>query len=658
MLPPMQRPGRCALLAGSIALTLAGAPAAEAAWTTPARVSDAGVSARAPQVGVDLAGNTTLVWEAAAPHTIRSAYRPAGGPWEGSFTRMPAISDCSAPELAVNATGAAVVVADCGTGAETMRAAYRPAGGSWSSSVAIPGSGAGADPRVGLDAAGNAIVVWESAGGVQSAYRPAAGPWAGPAAVSPAGDVALDPDVAMSATGAALAVWRHELNRTPTDPVVTVESSIRRGAAAWTGPTVLTRAATSTVPVSEGEPRVRWNADGDRVAVWANRPTGEHATLLKRWGTGGDFGGWGGSPLFQEIGDGATDVEVPQVGLAADGGAVAVWRSFDAVRGFRTQGATTSAINGAWTPPALLADAETGLAEPQVAVAPSGRATALWTTLSPRINAATRPAGGGFQPAATISTPGSTGAADPRVVMTDAGDAVGTWSEADTGVARIAVAVDDVTPPALSAVTVPATATTGASVAMSAAASDTWSPVTISWTLGDGTAIAGAAVSHAYATPGTRTVTVTATDAAGNTAAQTRTIAVAAPPAGAPPAPGGSPAGPTPVTLAVSIPRQSWRSIRRAKAVKLRCSLDVPGTCAVTARLKRATAKRLGLARRVGRRSAAISRQTTIKVRLSRKVRRAIGRTRRRVALTLTVTGTAPGRTPATLTRKLTIKRR
>ena len=338
--------------------------------------------------------------------------------------------------------------------------------------------------------------MWETAGGVQSAYRPAAGPWAGPTPVSPAGDVAVDPDVAMARPAWCWPSWRHDLNRAG-DPG-TAESSIRRGTGAWSGGFVRTRAATSSVPslsASRG-PFVLGRRPRRDVAS----PDRRARHPLEARGTGGDFGGWGGSPLFQAIGVGATDAEVPQLAGSPSTAAPRGLAQLDAVRGFRTQGATIG-INGAWTPPAILADAETGHAERQArrALRPACRRSGPWSQGASRRDP---PAGGGFQPAATISTPGSTGAADPRVVMTDADDAVGTWSEADTGVARIAVAVDDVTPPALSAVTVPATATTGASVAMSAAASDTWSPVTISWTLGDGTAIAGAAVSHAYAMPG------------------------------------------------------------------------------------------------------------------------------------------------------------
>ena len=53
---------------------------------------------------------------------------------------------------------------------------------------------------------------------------------------------------------------------------------------------------------------------------------------------------------------------------------------------------------------------------------------------------------------------------------------------------------------------------------MAAAASDRWSPFTLSWAFGDGVGDAGAAVSHAYGAAGAFGATVTATDAVGNAA--------------------------------------------------------------------------------------------------------------------------------------------
>jgi PKD repeat protein len=89
----------------------------------------------------------------------------------------------------------------------------------------------------------------------------------------------------------------------------------------------------------------------------------------------------------------------------------------------------------------------------------------------------------------------------------------------------------------MGAVSVPATGTVGQAVPMSASATDRWSGANLSWAFGDGATGAGGAPSHAYGAPGVYTVTVTATDGAGNATSAQRTIQVSNPPAPSPPPP-------------------------------------------------------------------------------------------------------------------------
>jgi hypothetical protein len=664
---------RLALVAASAACALLGAavPDAGATWTAPLAISPAGVVAGEPQIAVDGAGNATAVWVSGSSpsRSIRSAFRPAGGPWEAPSTRISEGSDCHDLQLAVNPAGGAVVVADCGTGTATMRAAYRSAGGSWASSVAVPESGSGEEPRVALDGSGNAVMVWEQSGGtVQSSYRPAAGSWGGKEQVSPAPtgtDVALEPQVAISATGAALAIWLHELNRSPTDPVVTVESTIRHGGAAWSGtPKVLTFATSTTTPVAAGEPQISLNANGQRTAVWANFQTPGLARLEGHWGDGGDFGAWSETASIRTASDGVRSVETPQVGLDGQGRAVAVWHSYESGVGvFGIEVSTTAFLNGPWSSPVVLAEDETGFSKPDVAVDPAGAANAVWVALGGTISAASGSAGGAFAPATPISNSAHIGFGDPQIAMDTGGDAIAAWPASGPTGSHIAVAVNDVTPPVLSAIGVPSTVAVGTTAAMTATASDAWSsPVSLAWDFGDGATVGGNAVSHAYATPGTKTVTVTATDAAGNSAGQTRQIAVTQTPSD----PGLQP-GPSRVTLGVTIPKQPWKTIAKAKEIKLRCTLDAIGACKATASVSGAVAKRLGL--KLPRRGKALpvgsgttqiaqaGRATKLKVQLKSKVLTAIAKAKQDVLLALAITGSAAGRASTTLNRKFTIQR-
>ncbi len=184
-------------------------------------------------------------------------------------------------------------------------------------------------------------------------------------------------------------------------------------------------------------------------------------------------------------------------------------------------------------------------------------------TATLQAEASLRPAGGAFGAPEDVSglqdgvrdAPQSAGAA-----VAPGGRALALWSAADhsgTANQRLHVSEFDATPPAFGAITVPATATVGQRVAVSATASDALSATTVTWDFGDGSQADGDSVSHVFGEPGTSTVTVTATDAAGNSVTQTRVIAVAPAPT---PTPTGTPVDRTaPVISGVSVSHARFR---------------------------------------------------------------------------------------------------
>jgi PKD domain len=129
----------------------------------------------------------------------------------------------------------------------------------------------------------------------------------------------------------------------------------------------------------------------------------------------------------------------------------------------------------------------------------------------------------GIQDADEVESPMAAPAVAPG------GRALIAWAASQgSGVAnqRVWVSERDATAPVFGAISVPPSAAVGQAVALSAGATDQLSGSTIHWDFGDGSQAAGARVSHVYGTPGRMSVTITATDGAGNSSTQTRTISV------------------------------------------------------------------------------------------------------------------------------------
>jgi Ca2+-binding RTX toxin-like protein len=189
-------------------------PAGSADWLGAQTLSVAGQHADDPQVAVDAAGNTVVLWKRSngTDDVVQAADRLVGESWQGAQTVSVtgAGRDVQTPQLAVDPAGNAVAVWSRPVGSiSTIRGAVRRAGGSWQPEEDLSASGQTAfQPRVVLDPRGNAVVVWQYFGAnAQAAVRRAGGDWEAPQDLSADGVGTSAPQVAVDAGGNALAVW-------------------------------------------------------------------------------------------------------------------------------------------------------------------------------------------------------------------------------------------------------------------------------------------------------------------------------------------------------------------------------------------------------------------------------------------------------------------
>jgi hypothetical protein len=192
---------------------------AGAGWGTASHlVAVSGGSA--PDIAMDANGNAVMVWgqielaSATEMYTLIQAKRYQAGAWGSPIQvgrELGANSALSAPRVRMNATGAALVV--WGQGDRSIRATVAPASASWPAPTIVKpvaSRDAGSTLVAAIDGQGNVMMTWAQGsdqGGVDAmlATRSAAGVWVAGTVHQAA--IWGDPFVAMNDSGNALFLW-------------------------------------------------------------------------------------------------------------------------------------------------------------------------------------------------------------------------------------------------------------------------------------------------------------------------------------------------------------------------------------------------------------------------------------------------------------------
>jgi hypothetical protein len=337
----------CAAALGSVAL----APAAEAGWLPPVAISasDGHVSAP-PHVVLDSAGDATAVWSAEGQ--VEGAYRPAGEGWEApvDLSNPEPAGDApvgpgngQAPTIGVDGAGDVTVIWESWAGGMTLiEAVERPAGGAWSVPTVIgeEPTASNPEPWVAVDSAGDAVAVWKKAEVIQSAFRPAGGSWGAPIAIS--GEESFVPQAAMNAAGDATVVWMaHRGGR------YVVKSAFRPAGGEWESPTLVSQ------PGEEGgDPQIALDAAGDTLVAWRGEDAG---TEYVRTATRPAGGSW---EVPTDASTAGEEVQSIQDAVAPNGDAIVAWAGDGRQVGeYSNVHASFQPSGGAWEAPEDLSSA-------------------------------------------------------------------------------------------------------------------------------------------------------------------------------------------------------------------------------------------------------------------------------------------------------------
>jgi hypothetical protein len=244
----------------------------------------------APSLSMDAAGDAILAWNqsyssASTPNAgncPEAAFRPAGGdpahpldPGFGPKTTLFASTfsgGSSSPwtvSTGIDDQGNALVAYAPSTTSDPLppqvHERYRPhAASGWNADTIL---GPGQFPAGAFDPSGNASLLWQAGGQVQSAYQPAGASFGTPTAVQPPGDpVSAGPELGIDSQGRQAALWA--LSSGGGD---TVQASSRDAApGAWAAPANL-----MTGDLNGSEPALSMSASGQAVAVWPSAANGD-----------------------------------------------------------------------------------------------------------------------------------------------------------------------------------------------------------------------------------------------------------------------------------------------------------------------------------------------------------------------------------------------
>jgi hypothetical protein len=248
-------------------------------WTNPAGITDNispdGQYASGPQVAMDDNGNAIIVWSQSNgtnDQIFKSEYR--SGTWTHPTSLTDNISpdgqDARSPQVAMDNNGNVIVVwqQSDGTKLQIFKSEYR--GGVWThpASLAVnisPDGQSATGPYVAMDNNGNAIIVWQQNDGAKdqiykSEYRGSA--WTHPISladnISPDGQHAVGPRVAMDDNENVIIVW-YQSDGTR---IHIFKSEYRGGA--WSSPISITN---NTSEDACG-PQPSMDNNGNAIIIW------------------------------------------------------------------------------------------------------------------------------------------------------------------------------------------------------------------------------------------------------------------------------------------------------------------------------------------------------------------------------------------------------
>lgn len=303
------------IVAAGIAASLARPALAQQGWTDVVHaVSAHGTPTGEVRLVTDASGDSTAIWTQATPPSglvvMASRGSPASGVWQPPVPVSPPGVPHAELALAADAAGGAMAAWATDDG---IYAARRDSGGAWSAATPVATRTNALQPRIAVDAAGNAVLAWylDAVYTVEAVrFDATSGTWGVVTALPGAGH---HPDVAVDALGNAMVVWPALGGQ---DPLLTARYAA--ATATWGAPQPIAGSGGSADLA-----RVVVDADGDVTAAWRARAA--NGFIVVQWAQYGAFtGAWSPAATLTYVNP-LSAVDSVALATQADGALALLW---------------------------------------------------------------------------------------------------------------------------------------------------------------------------------------------------------------------------------------------------------------------------------------------------------------------------------------------
>lgn len=343
-------------------------------------------------------------------------------------TAVPAIDihDASKPQVVIDSSGVATVIWNEADSFFSNIWASRSSGGNaWSVPDLVDGpviqsTFATREPRLAVDSNGVVMAVWqrEAGSGVTVWSSRYTSSWDAPVQIGSGNPNVTDtlPRIAMDAAGNAFVVWKQYENGVSNLPIY---ANVFRIAGGWVGEGRISDAASAAQYQS-----VTTCGNGNAFAVWTDQATGVNTIWANRYVVGT---GWTTPAIIQST-TAAHQSFVPQVACDSLGNAIAVWQQFDGTTSTTNIYANRYVAGAGWGQDTLLETSNTiNASNPQIDMDGSGNAIAVWGQGAIFYNKYVSGTGWGSAVTVEPSNPQGGNAVFPQVSVNSGGSALVVW---------------------------------------------------------------------------------------------------------------------------------------------------------------------------------------------------------------------------------------